>query len=187
MRALVTHLDEEPREYTGRELRSHFALETYGLHGDSCVAFLGPAHLGPEAMVDLEDVREGETIESRRMLHLIAEHFEEGLTTTVLRQRLLVHLAGDLLRRESGCDVRVTGDDLYLGDRKLSVSIATRSPLSGLIHLGVNVTGEGAPVKAGGLDDLGLDPFGVARELLELYREECESVHWAARKTRWVR
>jgi hypothetical protein len=48
------------------------------------------------------------------------------------------------------------GDDiLCAGAYKLSVSIATLSRFSGLIHVGINIeVGKGCPVKAMGLNDI---------------------------------
>ena len=42
----------------------------------------------------------------------------------------------------------LAGDDLYVGDRKLSISIAAPSPTSALIHFALNIDPTGAPVRA---------------------------------------
>jgi hypothetical protein len=78
------------------------------------------------------------------------------------------------------------GDDLYLRDRKLSISVATVSPTSGLIHSGFNARGEGAPVPAIGLEELALDPRRFAEQLLSAYARELESAGEAARKVKRV-
>jgi hypothetical protein len=78
------------------------------------------------------------------------------------------------------------GDDLYVGEGKLSVSVATVSPVSGLIHLGLNVTAAGVPVKAACLADLGLEPERVALEVMRRFVAEMESVEAAAKKVRPV-
>jgi len=118
MSAFAIHIASEPREYSGAELRSHFAYTTYGLLGDSGVAFVGRCSVGEAHMVDVEDLRARDFIKSDRMLHFIVEHFEERLTTMVLRQRLLARLAAERLESLSGARLMVRGDDLYLGDGK---------------------------------------------------------------------
>ena len=82
--------------------------------------------------------------------------------------------------------IRREGDDLYLRDRKLSVSVATTSPGSGLIHAGFNVRGEGAPVPAIGMEELGLAPRDFAERLLAAYAAEIEGAHQAGAKVKSV-
>ena len=55
-------------------------------------------------------------------------------------------IAAETVHRMSGKLPTRKGDDLFLGEGKLSVSIATASPVSTLIHLGVNEDASGAPV-----------------------------------------
>ena len=186
MSSLQAHFSDEAREYTGRELRSHFALDAFGLVGDSIVAFVGPARVELTEMVDLEDVRRREPIYGPLMVHAIVEHFGVGLREMVLRQRLLVRLAGDILLEAGPARLEIRGDDLYLEGRKASVSIATRSPVSALIHLGVNVETEGTPLPTWGLVELGIDPAGFGRELLRRYCVEIHDVQVAVAKVRGV-
>ena len=184
---MKVHLAEESIPYTGRELRSHWLLETFGLVGDALVAFIGPCDVQNEAMVDLVDVAAGETIRARSMLHFIMERFDTDLARGVLHQRLLVALAADALRRlSSRTDIIREHDDIFVGDRKASVSIAAPSPTSTLIHLGVNVDPAGAPVKAVGLDQLGVDAPGFARDVMGAYCAEVESLVIARSKVRAV-
>ena len=56
------------------------------------------------------------------------------------------------LLEEKGVFVVRNGDDLMIEGRKLSVSIATKSITSVLIHTGLNILSEGAPVAACGLE-----------------------------------
>lgn len=174
----------EARAYTGAELSSLWAFRTCGLQGDSIVAFAGPCDVGPEHMVDLADVAAGAFIHSEHMLHFIVEHFDLTLRETVARQRLLVALAADLLR--PAADVARRGDDLFVADRKLSVSIATASPVSTLIHLGLNISSEGTPVPAIGLADLGVGPEPFAAELMAAYAAEVAGIEAARAKVRGV-
>lgn len=180
-----THWAQEEITYTGEQLSSLWAMRRFGLQGESVVAFAGPCRVGPEHMVDQADVAAGAFIYSERMLHFIVEHFELGLRETIARQRLLVALAAELLRPQAPALVR-RGDDLYLGERKLSVSIATASPVSTLIHLGLNISSTGTPVPAVGLAELGVEPAGFAQELMAAYREEMAGITAARAKVKGV-
>ena len=174
--------------YTGRELRSHWLRETFGLTGDAIAAFLGPCEVAPQDMVDLDDTLAGGGIRAALMLHFIAEHFDTDLERAVLRQRLLVALACEALREavapaHRGALTR-RGDDLFVGERKLTVSIATASPVSTLIHLGINVDPAGAPVAAVGLAEMGADATALARNLMKAYARELAGVSAARCKVR---
>ncbi len=172
--------------YTGRELRSHWIGEIAGLSGDAIVAFTGPGEVPVERLVDLEDVRRGVGIIAAQMLHFLVEHFDTDLSETVLRQRLLVCLAAEILNGRQTVPVRRDGDDLYVDQRKLSVSIATSSPVSTLIHLGLNIDPTGAPVPAVGLAELGVSPPDLAHQIMAGYVAELESCQAARCKVRGV-
>jgi hypothetical protein len=184
----MTHLflDRE-LEYTGAQLRSGWVAEVAGLAGDAAVAFLGPCDVRPEHMVDRVDLESGARIFSPRMLHLILEHPGVDLPAITLRQRLLMALAGEIINTRLGeALLHRDGDDLYLRDRKLSISVATVSPTSGLIHSGFNIRGEGAPVPAVGLEELGIDPRRFADQLLRTYAAEIDSAAQASQKVKPV-
>lgn len=184
---MVTRLLAEEIAYTGAQLRSGWAQQRTGSGGDVAVAFFGPCDVAPEHMVDGEDLAAGARIASPRMLHLIIEHPGLARREITLRQRLLMAIAGELINRDLGEALLVRrGDDLYLRERKLSVSVATTSPTSGLIHSGFNVRGAGAPVPAVGLEELGVDPAGFAQKLLGAYVEELAGAAAAAAKVRPV-
>jgi hypothetical protein len=171
--------------YTGAELRSGWIEEAAGLAGDAAVAFLGPCRVAPEHMVDLVDLRAGAEISSPRMLHLLIEHPGIDLGHITSRQRLLMAIAGELLNTHLGEPlIERRGDDLYFRERKLSVSVATASPSSGLIHAGFNARGEGAPVPAIGLDELGISLQEFGRELIQAYAAEIRSAEEAARNVK---
>ncbi len=163
-------------DYTGAELRSHFAFRLLGIEGDSAIAFLGPCDVTPECMVDLADHRSGSTIRGRLMLHFLVEHFGRGLLAAVLSQRLLAALARDLLQEKSRRSIERRGDDLFVGPRKLSISVATLSPVSALVHFALNVDAALAPVAAASLRDLRVEPRSFARELLRRYSAEEASI-----------
>ena len=176
---------EQALTYTGHELRSHWIYSKFQIQGDACVAFAGPCEVHLEEMVDLADVHAESPIYSEQMLSLIIEHFQADLRSMVLRQRLLTAQAKDLLN-DAGASVRRQGDDLYDGENKLSVSIATVSPVSGLIHFGINICSENTPVPTRGLADYGIAWQGFARDLVQGYVAEERSMQEALVKVRWV-
>jgi hypothetical protein len=166
-------------DYTGEQLRSGWAGRTFGIEGDCIVAFIGECDVKPEFMVDLRDLEAGEKIYSPLMLHFIIEHSEVDLEKGVLRQRLLAAIAADYLRDASGRSISRDGDDLYFEQRKISISIATVSPVSTLIHFGINIQTEGVPVPACGLEELGLQPDVTAHRIMEAYIQELTSIEIA--------
>ncbi len=181
----VFHQDE--RAYTGHQLRSHWIYETFGVQGDAIVAFRGPCRVELSEMVDRADVLAGEDIRAAEMLHLIAEHFDRDLTRAVLRQRLLMCMIAEKLQGAPEMPIpRREGDDLFVGDRKLTVSIATVSPVSTLIHVGINVDASGAPVEAVGLEEWNIDVDTLAEELLDAYTAEVADIYLATCKVRGV-
>lgn len=173
--------------YNGSQLSSHFAYREFGILGDCCLAFLGPCDVSLQNMVDLEDVRKNAPIYSPRMLHFILETFGLDLKGGVLLQRLLVVQVAEQLRSKGITQVERRGDDLFINEKKLSVSIATRSPVSTLIHLGINVLTEGTPVPTVGLGELKLDPKEFGENCLERFRKEYLEVLRATQKVRAVR
>jgi hypothetical protein len=78
------------------------------------------------------------------------------------------------------------GDDLYIAEKKLTVAIATITPVSTVFHCGVNIDPRGAPVPAVGLGEIGVDEEKFTAAVLERYRQECLSIDRAIRKVRGV-
>ena len=171
--------------YTGLELHSGWVRERTGFEGDAAAGFVGPCHVPTENLVDLDDARAGEFIRAASMAHVIVEHPGCALDAAVLRQRMLVVLLGELLAG-AGRPTRRDGDDLYYEERKLTVSIAAPSSGASLIHLGINVDPQGAPVPAAGLREMGLDARAVLQDLLARYARELESAAHATTKVRMV-
>ena len=138
-------------------------------------------------MVDIEDVINNEPIYSKSMLSFITEQFNINLVEGVFRQRLLICIIKELLEKRGVFVVR-NGDDLMINGRKLSVSIATKSTTSILIHTGLNIESEGAPVKASGLtSELGItDIRAFAQEVMTAYAEELKDIELASTKVRGV-
>jgi hypothetical protein len=178
----------EKVDYSGRELRSHFVREKARIAGDGVVAFVGACSVEGESLVDIEDVEAGAFIKASRMLHFIGEHFEGGLREGNLLLRLFASIVKETLEGLcTGVTIVRTGDDLFIGERKLTVAIVTRSPVSILFHFGVNIDPSGAPVPAVGIDELGVDVKQFADEVLSRYGRELESIELALRKVRGVR
>mgnify|MGYP000858988750 FL=1 len=173
-------------EYTGKELAPHWIYRNFNLPGDAAVAFIGEAHVPVENMVDLADVKEDEHIYSPLMLNFIIEHFSTDLELAVYRQRLFITCIKEELELYEVPVARV-GDDLYVNRAKLSVSIATCSIVSSLIHVGLNINVEGTPVKTAGLQQLGIkDIRSFAQNVLRCYQNELEQIYLARCKVRGV-
>ncbi len=182
-----TKLIEKEIKYIGSQLAPHWIYKNFKLQGDAIVAFVGECEVALTEMVDIEDVINNEPIYSKSMLSFITEQFNVNLVEGVFRQRLLICIIKELLE-ERGVFVVRNGDDLMIDGRKLSVSIATKSTTSILIHTGLNIVSEGAPVKASGLtSELGItDIKEFALEVMKRYSEELEDINLASTKVRGV-
>lgn len=169
MQALQTKLLAKEQAYDGAPLGSHWAYRSFGLLGDSLVAFVGPCDVRIDALADLEDARAGAFIYSPKMLHFVLELFGPSLETAAARQWLLVACAQEEINRRLKGSVRVErrGNDLWYRQGKLSVSIAAPTPLSVKVHLGINILTKGAPVAAAGLAQLKVRPSELAKALLK--------------------
>jgi len=171
--------------YTGDQLCSHWAYEQYDLQGDSIVSFVGPCDVGKEKLVDLADRKRNKIIYSESMLHFIVEHFDLDLEKTIFRQKLLVVILMEkLMNRLHSSVIQRFGDDLFDGDRKLTVSIATLTPVSTKIHAGINISSQNTPVKTRGLIDYGLDPRELAEAVMNQYEVELMQTLMARAKVR---
>jgi len=170
-------------DYDGTQIRSLWAYRTFGLQGDSIVGFQGGCEIPFDHMVDLEDVRAKSRIASPSMVHFIVEHFDLDLEKAVLRQRVL----SALVRDELGSGVRREGDDLFLGKGKLSISIATLTPVSSKIHFGINVERAlNVGVETAALADLRVKPLPFAKKILGRYAAEMAGVLDARTRVRGV-
>jgi len=174
--------------YDGNAIKSLWSFQNSDIRGDSIVSFIGPCDIPNENIVDSEDLKAGARIYSPRMLHFIVEHFDNELLQTIHRQRLLVMLAREWLEKnvEVPFNIDRIGDDLFIGQRKLSISIATATRVSTKIHMGVNIQTEGVPVPAAGLDELGIDPEKMAIALMQQYANELQGIALARSKVRGV-
>lgn len=174
-------------KYTGRELQSHFAYDNFGLLGDSIVAFLGECDISKDNMVDLEDVKNNSKIYSKEMLHFIIEHFDNNLENIILKQRIFASIIKDEISKITKKNLIRIGDDIFDGNKKLSISIATISPVSGMIHFGINVISKGTPVHAIGLSDYRINPEHFARVIIDRYIDEIKSIDKTKCKVKWIK
>lgn len=178
---------ENEIKYIGSQLALHWIYKNFKIQGDAIVAFVGECEVKLTEMVDIEDVINNEPIYSKYMLSFITEQFNVELVEGVFRQRLLVTCIKEALERR-GFFVRRNGDDLFVNDKKLSVSIATKSMTSVLIHTGLNILSDGAPIPVSGLgSDLGIEDIKkFAQEIMQKYSDEIEDIILASTKVRGV-
>lgn len=176
--------------YTGKELAPHWIYKNFNIQGDAIIGFIGECDVKLDHMVDIQDVLENSPIYSKKMLHFIVEHFNMPLVEGVLRQRLLVNIAKDVISNylPLTCKIIRFGDDLFFEDGKLSVSIATKSITSILIHFGINIDAKEAPVRASGLiSEMNLKNIDkIAHDIIEQYKKENEQIIGASCKVRGV-
>ena len=184
---MKTKFIDENIKYEGWQLCPHWIYKNYKIQGDATVAFIGECEVKLTEMVDIEDVINNEPIYSKSMLSFISEQFNIGLVEGVFRQRLLICTIKEALEKR-GFKLTRNGDDLFFDEKKLTVSIATKSATSVLIHTGINIISEGAPVKASGLtSELGItDVKALAQEIMTNYAEEIDDIILASTKVRGV-
>lgn len=182
---MIAHWIDRVVPYDGSQLRAHWILAQTKIAGDAIVAFRGPCKVSDAEMADLADL-DGPGIAADDMVHFVWESFTEtGLLLAVHRQRLLSATALELLRELAPSSaLRRDGDDLFLGDGKLSISIATASPVSSLIHFAVNARLGGAPVRIASLEELRVDGRAFAEALLSRVVSEQHSMVVARSKVR---
>ena len=184
---MKTQFIEQEIKYEGWQLSPHWIYKNFKIQGDAAVAFIGECEVKLTEMVDIEDVINNEPIYSKSMLSFISEQFNTGLVEGVFRQRLLICIIKEALEKR-GFVIKRNGDDLFYDGKKLTVSIATKSVNSILIHTGINIDSAGAPVEAGGLSsELGIyDIKELANEILNNYSEEISDIILASTKVRGV-
>ena len=189
---MKTKYISQKTNYDGSQLQPLFAYINHGLHGDSILAFEGACHIGFDKMVDAEDLVAKAKIESDSMLHFIVEIFNQDLMTAVTLQRLLVSIAEDILNSTSTAlksrKLWREGDDLYLDKKdvahKLTISIASKSAVSCMIHLGFNIKNDGTPVATCCLEDLKINAKKFAEVLMQEFSTEYKSIIEATQKVK---
>lgn len=189
---ITTRRIEKEIPYTGPELRPHFLLTQFQMRGDALAAFQGPCRVDTSHLVDWEDRMVNDRIEAQRMVHFLGEFFGWTLPQGVLFQRLFMSIVRDeIAALNPGVAITRDGDDLFVAGfgkdpRKLSVSIVTASPVSILLHAGINIDPTGAPVPAIGLSELKISADLLTERVLSRAAQELDSVQWACAKVRPV-
>ena len=123
---------------------------------DSIVTWIGPVNITSDNLKDFADV--GLEIKSNYMVNFICEFFDQqptNMRVAYLRQRLLVMIFREILT-EYGILTKREGDDIFVENRKLSISIASVSLSSAKIHFALNLEDKGTPddVETIGLFDI---------------------------------
>lgn len=173
--------------YFGSELRSLFLYEKGLKVSSGLLSWIGPCEVSTEALVDQADRENSDLIFSEKMVHFIGEFFHRDVFYGIMVQRLMAEIVKTYLNEKcESHEFKRVGDDLYCESKKLNVSIATVSPLSSLLHFGVNVSSKNTPVEAIGLEDLKIDPFCFAKDILALTKSEIESIESASVKVHTV-
>lgn len=190
---------EQEMLYDGSQLSSLYAYLKHGIMGDSIIAWRGGCDISPEKIVDAEDLLAGHKIYSENMLHFIIEIFDLPLFSMASLQRLMGDLVRDIIYQKTSQYLVRKGDDVYLchenldfkpvknKDSKLNISIATKSPVSALMHFGINISSKNTPVKTCSLEDFGLEPKAFADELAQRLLQELQGLRQATQKVRWVK
>ena len=153
----ITHKHvDEIFEYDGSQINPSWAFQEFGIYGSSIITWIGPVNITPDNLKDFADV--GLEIKSNYMVNFICEFFDQqptNMRVAYLRQRLLVMIFREILT-EYGISTKREGDDIFVENRKLSISIASVSLSSAKIHFALNLEDKGTPddVETIGLFDI---------------------------------
>ena len=137
---------KDGNEYDGSQINPSWAFQEFGVKDSTIVSWVGPMNILGDNLIDYEDV--GVDIKGDLMLNFIVEHFDEqpgNLKLAYHRQRMLVMITRDKLL-DYGIRTTQDGDDIFIDNKKLSVSIATASISTMKMHFALNITTEGTPV-----------------------------------------
>lgn len=189
---MKTHFIAKDFAYDGSQLQSLFGYLGHGIQGNSVVSWIGACNISNDHMIDGEDLLAGETIAGAKMVHFIVERFETQLFGAVALQRLMASIVMGLCQAHVADPVKAAqfrrdGDDIFFNDGKLSISIATLTPMSALIHFAVNITNDGTPVKTAALQDFGFEPKAFAEKVMQAFAHEVSSIETATVKVRWAK
>ncbi len=178
---------KEEMNFTGEQVRSLFAYDTFNILGDSIVAFIGTCDVSLKEIVDLELAKGGKRPPyCSKMLHFIAEHFELDLEKAILREYLLLNIVKDLINEKLERNaIKRVGTELYENDARIAFSLASSSPVSSLVYVGVALVSseEG---KVNGLENYSIDAVSFANEVMDRYTKESERISQLRCRTRWV-
>lgn len=181
-------LSDKTINYNGEQLSPLFAYRNFGILGDSVVCFRGACDIAKENIADIEDLRQGSQIAGSDMLHFIFEIFDRELMSGVFLQRLFAGIVKEELSQlnPKAKELVRKGDDLFLKDQKLSISVAAPSTNSILVHFAMNISTDGTPVKTCGLKDFAVEPMVLAEKCLTHICAEYTDIVEATYKVRSV-
>ena len=174
-------------KYDGSQIAPLWAYSV-GIKGDSIVIFRGPMDVIPDNMKDFEDEKAEKTISGDDLIHIVVERFDSpaSMRLAYYMQRLLITCIRDTLEKH-GIKTTRSGDDLFIDDGKLTVSIASAGVSSEKIHCGINITTRGTPgdVKTAALEDFGIKEWRtLAQEIAETFVYEVEDIEGEIVKTK---
>ena len=180
---------KDGNEYDGSQINPWWAFQEFKVKDSTIVSWIGPMNILGDNLIDYEDV--GLDIKGDNMLNFIVEHFDEqpgNLKLAYHRQRILVMITRDKLLNY-GIKTTQDGDDIFIDNKKLSVSIATASISSMKMHFALNITTEGTPVdvETSALEDNGMtidDIHKLQDEISEAYIEMIETIDKDITKTK---
>lgn len=164
MNIIHKHIDESFL-YDGSQINPFWAFNKFKIQSSSIITWLGPVNITNDNLKDFADI--GLEIKSNKMVNFIVEFFDcqpGNMRIVYLRQRLLVMIFREELFNR-GISSKREGDDIFIDNRKLSISIASASISSMKIHFALNIKDEGTPedVETIGLfdikDDMGRQVF----------------------------
>ena len=195
----ITHKHvDEIFEYDGSQINPSWAFQEYGIYGSSVITWIGPVNITPNNLKDFADV--GLEIKSNYMVNFICEFFDQqppNMRVAYLRQRLLVMIFRETLA-EYGVETKRDGDDIFVDDRKLSISIASVSLSSSKIHFAFNLEDKGTPddVETIGLYDIEINNqqifnednlVDLINEVVDRFIKELETIENDISKTKVLR
>lgn len=167
--------------YNGSQINSLWGYMKTDVQDDSIIAFRGECDVQVIHMIDLEDKKDEDNIYSPDMLHFIIEHFDSiDIKLIYARQRFFTCIVAEVLAHKNIITSRI-GDDLFIEGKKLSVSIASVSPVSAKIHFGLNVE-HGIYGNLSTLSEEELYP--LMKEIVDKYVTEIEDIEKDLRKSR---
>ncbi|MEO0096600.1 MAG: DUF366 family protein [candidate division WOR-3 bacterium] len=183
---MKTRFIKEELTFTGEQLRSLFAYDTYNILGDSLIAFIGACDISLKEAVDLESQKVRRYSYVPKMLHFLAEHFEMDVEKAILRSYLLLDIVKDILNEKLGTlQIKRVGNELYDGESRVAISMAASSPISSLVYVGINVVPP-TETPAKGLEDYQIDIMEFGNLVLERYAKDSERINQMRYRTRWV-
>ncbi len=174
-------------KYDGSQIAPLWAY-SMGIKGDSIVIFHGAMDVTLENMKDLEDRKEKKAIKGDDLIHIIVERFDSpaSMRLAYCMQRLLVVCIKEVLEMH---EIKTTrdGDDLFVDERKLTVSIASAGVSCEKVHCGINITTKGTPheVKTAALEELRIKDWkAIAQEIAQAFVQEMEDIEGDIVKTK---